>query len=138
MSVPVPMRSHGELEVNTKALELCIYTLRVTSNQKTFPIDQLSFTEKIREAAIEIHLLCWEANNIKVGNDIDKYNRRINLQSMAADRCNRLCALIEIAKGLFHLKSKRAVYWVGLTVNLRAMIRAWHDSDVKRLKPKQG
>lgn len=135
MSVSKPLRQEGQLEINVEARALCTYTLLITSNEKHFPVEQKSFTEKLRDAAIEIHLLCWEANNIRVDNDSDKYNRRIALQNEAADKCNRLAALIDVAKPVFHLSSKRTIYWMKLTLELRNKIRAWRDSDVKRLKP---
>lgn len=135
MSVSKPLRQEGQLEINVEARALCTYTLLITSNEKHFPVEQKSFTEKLRDAAIEIHLLCWEANNIRVDNNADKYNRRITLQNEAADKCNRLAALIDVAKPVFHLSSKRTIYWMKLTLELRNKIRAWRDSDVKRLKP---
>lgn len=61
------------------ARELCAYTLRITANPKKFPVDQKSFTEKIRDVAIDIYTLCWEANNIKVDNRMDRYLRRIGM-----------------------------------------------------------
>lgn len=135
MSVPVNKRTQGELEVNVLARELCAYTLKITANEKHFPTDQKTFTEKIRDAAIDIYTMCWEANNIKVDNRMDRYLRRIELQELAADKCNTLCILIEIAKPLFHLSSKRTAYWIDKTVKLRAVIRSWANSDLKRLKP---
>ena len=135
MSVSKPLRQEGQLEINVEARALCTYTLLITSNEKHFPVEQKSFTEKLRDAAIEIHLLCWEANNIRVDNNADKYNRRIALQNEAADKCNRLSALIDVAKPVFHLSSKRTIYWMKLTLELRNKIRAWRDNDVKRLKP---
>ena len=39
MSVPVPQRGHGELEVNTKARVLTVYTLKILENEKWFPKD---------------------------------------------------------------------------------------------------
>ena len=74
-------------------------------------------------------------NNIKVGGSAERYRSRLELQARAADRCNALCAMIEIAKPLFHLPSKRATYWIGQTVEVRNQIRAWRESDMKRLKP---
>ena len=44
--------------------------------------------------------------------------------------------LIETAKPLFHLRSKRVRHWISLTLELRKSIRGWHESDVKRLAPK--
>ena len=136
MSVPVGQRSEGELVVNTKARKLAVYTLKILENEKYFPRKQAAFISKLQNCAIEIVALCWEANNIKVGNSEERYTERIRLQDKAASLCNRMCALIEIAKPLFHLESKRVRYWIGLTVEVRTMIRSWRDNDIQRLKPK--
>ena len=135
MSVPVPQRGQGELEVNTKARALTIYTLKILENEKWFPKNQNAFIDMLRNCAIEIQSLCWEANNIKVDGSLKRYERRIDLQDQAAEKCNRMCMLIETAKPLFHLESKRVRYWIKLTTELRSLIRGWHDKDVKRLKP---
>ena len=135
MSVPVPQRGHGELEVNTKARILTVYTLKILENEKWFPQNQRRFIEKLQDCAIDIQALCWEANEIKVGNSKSRYQRRIDLQDMAAEKCNRMAMLVETAKPLFHLESKRVRYWLNLILTLRDIIRGWHDSDVKRLKP---
>ena len=37
MSVPVPLRDQGELEVNTKARAMAAYTLKITANEKELP-----------------------------------------------------------------------------------------------------
>ena len=65
MSVPVPNRGHGELEVNTKARALTVYTLKILENEKWFPKSQIAFITKLQDCAIEIQALCWEANEIK-------------------------------------------------------------------------
>lgn len=135
MSVPVGKRSHGVLEVNIAALELCKYTLEITSNPNVFVTDQISFTEKIRNTVIDIHLLCWEANNIRVSDKLDLYESRLEKQNEALSLCDRLCALIEIAHSLFHLSSKRTEYWMGKVLELRSIIRAWRDSNREKLKP---
>lgn len=137
MSVPEPNRGEGELAVNTKCRQLVVYTLKILENEKWFPQGQKAFITKLQDCVIEIAALCWEANNIKVGEDKERYNRRITLQDQAAEKCNRMCMLIEIAKPLFALKSKRVRYWIKLTSETRSMIRAWHDKDVQRLKPKE-
>lgn len=135
MSVPVPKRGHGELEVNTKARVLTVYTLKILENEKWFPKEQIAFITKLQDCAIEIQALCWEANNIKVDGNPDRYSRRLDKQDMAAEMCTRMMMLIETAKPLFHLETKRVRYWVGLTKDLRTMIRAWRDKDAQRLKP---
>ena len=134
MSVPISKRTQGRLEVDVLALDLCEYTLHITANPANFPESQISFIEKIRNAALDIHLLCWEANNIRVGDSQERYTRRMALQNQAIDQCNRLCALIEISKKLFHMSTKRTVYWMDKVTNLRATITSWHNSDKKRLR----
>jgi len=136
MSVPVPNRGHGELEVNTKARALTVYTLKILENEKWFPKSQVAFITKLQDCAIEIQALCWEANEIKVNDNEQRYLRRINLQDNAAEKCNRMTMLIETAQPLFHLQTKRTRYWINLVVTLRNLIRGWRDKDVIRLKPK--
>lgn len=135
MSVPVPQRGHGELEVNSKARALTVYTLKILENEKWFPKEQSAFIAKLQDCTIEIQALCWDANNIKVDGNQDRYRRRIDHQDQAAEMCNRMMMLIETAKPLFHLESKRVRYWIGMTKDLRSMIRAWRDKDAERLKP---
>ena len=135
MSVNKNQRKQGELQVNTDARNLCVYTLKITSNPKTFPLAQASYVEKLRNTTIEICTLCWKANNIRVDGNIDRYNRRLELQNRAINECNSMCVLIEIAKPLFHLSSKRVCYWVKLVTDLRTLIRNWRNSDKQRLKP---
>lgn len=135
MSVPVPKRGHGELEVNTKARVLTVYTLKILENDKWFPKSQIAFITKLQDCVIEIQALCWDANNIKVDGNQDRYRRRLDKQDQAAEMCTRLMMLIETAKPLFHLETRRVRYWIGLTKELRTMIRAWRDKDAQRLKP---
>lgn len=87
MSVPVNQRTHGKLEVCVKAHDLCCYTLQITANKKNFTQEfQESLTNRIVEAAIDIHTLCWSANNILV-NSVDDLRERTMYQEKAAIRC---------------------------------------------------
>ncbi len=132
MSVPVNERSQGKLEVCVKAHSLCCYTLQITSNKKIFTVEyQESLTNKIVETALDIHTLCWSANNVLV-NSPEDLKARTACQDKAAIKCNVLLSLIEIAKTIFHLSSKRVVYWATLAVETRNLIRAWRASDLKR------
>ena len=132
MSVPVNQRTQGKLEVCVKAHFLCCYTLQITANPKVFiPDFQRSLTDKIINTAIDIHTLCWSANNILV-NSPEDLKERTACQDRAAIRCNVLLSLIEIAKSIFHLSSKRVTYWAGLAIETRNLIRSWRASDLKR------
>ena len=136
MSVPVGKRKHGTFEVIVATLDLCVYTLHITANPDKFPVNQITFTEKIRELAIDIHLLCWQANRIRVDDDWQRYDERMKLQKKAVKCFDRLCPLVEIAESLFHISSKRMTFWMEKIMTAKSLIVAWHDSDRKRLLPK--
>lgn len=132
MSVPENARTKSKLEVNVKAHDLCCYTLQITANKKIFTENyQRSLTDRIVAVAIGIHVDCWNANNIYV-KCAEDYHERRRLQEEAARKCNILLSLIDIAKPLFHLASKRVYHWGKLTIEVRNLIRAWHESDAKR------
>lgn len=132
MSVPVNQRSHGKLEACVKAHDLCCYTLQITANKNVFAAQyQEALTDRIITAAIDIHTFCWNANNVLV-KDSEDYRLRREYQERAAAECNILLSLIEIAKRIFHLTTKRVVYWSQRTIETRNLIRAWRDSDHKR------
>ena len=135
MSVPVPKRDSGELEVNTMARGLTVYTFQILANPKWFPQSQAAFIGELQKCVLEIQSLCWEANNVRVDGDWQRYNFRISLQDRAASRCNRMMMLVETAKPLFHLESRRVRFWITKAKDLRAMIRGWREKDAERLMP---
>lgn len=134
MSVPVNKRTQGKLEVCTKAHDLCCYTLQITKNKNVFSEEyQAALTDKIIATALEIHMNVWSANNVLVKSESD-YRLRRQMQDIAANKCNVLLSLIDIAKTIFHLSSKRVIYWSKKTIEARNMIRAWKASDYERYK----
>lgn len=138
MSVPVNQRSHGKLEACVRAHGLCAYTLQITANKNVFTVEyQAALTDRIIATALNIHTLTWSANNtlVKTPEDLRK---RQKLQEDAAIQCNILLSLIEIAKPIFHLTTKRVVYWSSMAIETRGLIRAWKETDARRYKEKTG
>lgn len=136
MSVPVNQRSEGKLEVCIKARDLCQYTLQITSNPKVFTERyQHALTDEINKTAIEIYESIYSANDIYV-NTIEDWGSRKLLQNNAIRKCNRLLVLIDTAKPLFHLASKRVFYWGGKAIEIKNMIRRWKESDADRYRKK--
>lgn len=135
MSVPKPKRESGKQEVNTLALQLCVHTLKITANEKVFTPEHKDVVQMARKLAIDIDKLCWRANNIKVGDNINLYYSRLDLEQQAGNMCNDLNRQILICKPLFHLPGRKVIYWSKLTVELRNKIRDWYQSDEKRLRP---
>lgn len=133
MGVPVNQRKSGRLEVCVAARDLCTYTFRITSNEKKFSLQYSTFIRRICSIALSIHLKCWKANEI-VANSEDRHRERTNLQLQAMDDCTEMMALIDIAYSLFHMESKRVIYWTDLTRSVRNKIVNWKESDIKRYK----
>lgn len=84
-----------------------------------------------RNSRKSIYIDAWDANNVRVTTK-DDWRARRELQLRAARECNRLLALIGIAKSSFHLKNKRVKFWTGKVLKVRGMIRSWNESDSKR------
>lgn len=133
MSVIESNRTKSPLETSVKARDLACYTIKISINEKIFdPQYKTVITDKIVSDAIDIYRKVWMANNIKVNKNQDAWTKRSKLQMEAKDLCNDMLALVGIAKPLFHLTSKRIEYWTGRVIEVREMIKSWHESDKKR------
>ena len=134
MSVPEGKRTESKLEVIVKALDLATHTIKITANPKIFSVEYKSaLTDRIVSTSIEVYMKCWTANNIKIVDEAS-FNMRKRLQDEACYECNNLLALMQIAKKLFHLDSKKVSYWGKMAIETRNLIRAWRESDRKRYK----
>lgn len=136
MSVPENARTKGKLEACVKAHDLACYTLQIATNKKNFPEQfQTALTDKIVSVALDIHTLAWSANNVLV-NSPEDLAERLGFQERAAIARNILLSMIEVAHRVFHLPTKRVVYWSGKAIETRNLIRAWRESDRKRYSDK--
>ncbi len=134
MSVVEEKRKKGKLEVCIKALELATYTIQITANEKVFePKYRAAVTNDLISHAKDIYLICWTANNIRVASE-EAYRERRRLQDKAIIECTTFLGLLDIAKKVFHLETKRVTYWAKKTVECRSLIRAWRNSDKERYK----
>ena len=133
MSVVEGARNKGKLEVIIKALDLADYTIKITANEKVFdPKFRAAVTDDLVAHAKDIYLICWTANNIRVTSDIETYKKRKELQDEAIVKCTVFLGMLDIAKKVFHLETRRATYWGNKIINCRKLIRAWRNADKKR------
>jgi len=133
MSVVEPERHKGRLEVHVKAQALAAYTALIVKNQKVFdPEVDEDLIKRIKSYSMDIYEKAWAAN--KINAETNQINRamRYQLQEEALLCCDRLHADIGIAKSVFHLRKRRMKYWSGLITEVRALLQAWKESDVKR------
>ena len=132
MSVVEETRRKGKLEVIIKALDLANYTIQITANEKVFdPKFRAAVTDDLISHAKDIYLICWTANNIRVSSE-EAAKERLRLQDKAVTKCNTFLGLLDIAKKVFHLDTKRVTYGGSKIVECRKLIRAWRDTDRKR------
>jgi len=135
MSVPADKRTESKLKVIMLAKDLAAYTLKITSNSKVFlPECNDNLTKRIVEAALNIYLDAWNANDIKVDGSRKRADERLELQENAIRSCKDLLSLISLAKSVFHLRSKREEYWCRKAIEVRDKLRKWHESDIERYK----
>lgn len=132
MSVPEGERGENKFNPLIKSMELAMYTIQICNNKNIFlPEYQSALTDDIIRTAKDIYIDAWTANNIRVIN-ADNWKERRCLQERAKRNCNNLLALIQLAKGLYHLKDKRVKYWGRKTLEVRKLLQAWKESDGRR------
>lgn len=133
MSVPKRLRKKSRLEVFRDSADLVEYVLRITANEKVFKPEHRIVTDKITAAALDASRFVWCANEIRIRkDDSERYRERRRLQDMAIVALGELLYLIDLSWDVMHLSEKRAVYWAGKVVDLKAKVAAWRESDAKR------
>lgn len=141
MSVIESQKGENKFEVLIKSRNLASYTINICDNDKVFTKEHKeSLTRKITDIAIDIFCCVNEANEIVIRIDLSKddlsknLKERQELQYKAIRDCKQLLSLIQIAKPVFHLTSKRVKYWGEMTIEVRTLIQRWKDADRNRLK----
>lgn len=132
LSVAEPLRHKGRLEVHMKAQALAAYTAHILANPKVFdPNVDTELISRIKCCAYDIYAKSWSANKIRAEtNGINRISR-YNLQEESILLCDEMMAYIGIAKAVFHLRKKRMAYWSKQIMEVRALLQAWKESDVK-------
>ena len=92
----------------------------------------MDLVARIKSCAMDIYAKSWAANNIRA--DTNKVNRekRYAYQIDAIVLCDNMLAYIGIAKQVFHIRNNRMKYWGQLIIEVKNLLQAWKDSDVKR------
>lgn len=88
--------------------------------------------ERIDNIAIGIVELAWNANNVNVSRGRDSWELRSQKQREAIRKHNDLLFVMQLAKRVFHLSARKMDFWVGLVLQSEALMKAWHEGDVKR------
>ncbi len=134
MAVPEGKRTEAKMEVQTRAIELAIYTTTICNNNKIFPKrDRWIIANRIVGYALDIMDEVNYANDIYVSTKEDYTERR--MAQVRAKSCTaKLLGLIDLAYSKYHIESKRMEHWTRLVANVRALIIKWKKSDSNRYK----
>lgn len=129
MSQTKDRRKENKLEALSEAEKFCKYTLDICRNKKVFVPDyDASLTKEIISLAKDIYVNMWTANDIRVLSHEDCITR-LKLQVAAKRCCRRLLPLIQLCKPVFHLPTKRIVYWGKRLRHLKYLLDQWHERD---------
>lgn len=131
MSVPESKRAKSSFDVLNEARDAAAYTIKILSNDKVFDRKFQSIIDQIGNHAVSIYVFVFQANGIYVASE-DDLAERCKLQRKAITYINGMLALIGMCRPLFHIETKRAVYWSDQYVSLRNRIHGWIDSDRRR------
>ncbi len=134
MAVPKGKRSTGVFETGTKAKELLMHTLRITKNEKCFPVRyRYTVTNRIINDASEVYGKVRRANAIFPTNAAE-YQMRRKWQLEAYAALDDLAGYIEVAHEMFSIDTDKITYWTKLTRDTRYSIKRWVEGDLKRYK----
>lgn len=132
MSVPQYERGEGKFAVLIEANSLVCYTLQICSNEKNFdPKFQKVIMDDMVETTKSVFIEAFTANEIKVENQRDAV-KRLELIKISILACDRLFALLQIAKKIYHIDSKRVRYWGTKIKNTEELLKKWYISERKR------
>lgn len=137
MSVNVGQRNVPNTDVNKKfwavlaAQRLATHTIEICSTESIFKPAYKMFTDKIIDLSIGVYLDTRQANEIVVTSEV-AWEVRNKLQIEAIAECNTLIAMMDLAKSVHHLRSKKVKFWLELAVDVKTKLTNWHNADVKR------
>lgn len=132
MSVIKAKRAPGKFEVLVKARNLCVYTLGICKNEKSFPKrNRWILTQPIVNEALAMLSCIRRANAVRVVRAEDYVYRR-GQQAEAYARAEALLALIDLAYNVLGLEARRVEYWTGLVLEAEDKLKNWQKSDRER------
>ncbi len=132
MSVPKGCRTEGKLQVMTELQALCVYTIQICKNEKSFPKrDRWILTAHIVRHAVDAYSFARQANAVRVAT-IEDYKLRREYQIRCRTSLEALLGLIEIAYMTLSLSGDRVEFWTKSVISAEEKLSAWRNGDRKR------
>lgn len=123
----------GEFRIQTKALDMVDYTLRITENKDHFPNWMRgNLVKEIRDTACLILKMIVCANDIQRGG-ATPYTERIVAQEKAIRACSYLLALIDLSHRTGRIDARKRQFWGQKVKDVKFMTMAWHKKEAAHL-----
>lgn len=131
MEPNVPSFPKSEFRIQTKAMDLMDYTLRITENTNYYPKwTRSNLVKYIRDTAAEILQSIIFANSIRAGG-VAPCPDRAAMQEKAIRLCSYLAALIDLSETSGRINARQRQFWGTKVNDVRNMTRAWADHEHK-------
>lgn len=129
MSVRKGERTEGNLQVLNLSSILASYTLRICSNEKTFPKKQRwVLVQRIVNECVDGVTCIQRANAVYVKTKNDYVYRR-SQQLEANSHLEALLTLIDLSYRTFNIDSNKIEYWARLVYDTEEKLKAWTNAD---------
>ena len=133
-NVPDTLKNRS-LNAITATMNLALHTIKICKNKKIFTIQyQEALTDDIIKCAKDIYVSAWNAEQLPVDDNIELLDDRLSLQQTSFLKIREMLALINLARRLFHLRGRKAEYWINLTMDSQNAIYLWHEATVEHYR----
>lgn len=128
MEQSAPSFPKSEFRIQTKAMDLLDYTLRITENTNYYPKwTRSNLVKYIRDTAAEVLESIIFANSIRA--DGVAVPERAALQEKAIRLCSYLAALIDLSESTGRINARQRQFWGTRVNDVKNMTRAWADHE---------
>lgn len=147
------VKTKEELDVYTKCLKLTSYTMErckpqnkkdkdgnIKENRHNIPARYAEIGKLMQQIVFEMGADILEANEIYVNANLNRedrlknYKSRVELQNHAIRLTYRLEHMIRVMNDHRPFANNTLTYWVGLLVDVRELVIAWKDRDIRDAK----
>ncbi len=125
-------KKSDELKVIVLAKRLIKHTMKISNNSDRYPKKaRFTLVDPIQKTVIEIYKLLLKANYLNT-NIRSQFEERLLCQSEAIYNCDVLLLYIELSLDENYINDKSCEYWVRQVMDVKKMILAWKNGDLKR------
>lgn len=125
-------KKSDELKVIVLAKRLIKHTMKISNNSDRYPKKaRFTLVDPIQKTVIEIYKLLLKANYLNTNIRL-QFEERLLCQSEAIYNCDVLLLYIELSLDENYINDKSCEYWVRQVMDVKKMILAWKNGDLKR------